>query len=72
MVEINDEEYKQFLEFKNKKKEYYKTYYQNEIKAQSKYCPCCDKTVKLNSYYNHIHSVKHLKNFNEKYNFNIE
>jgi hypothetical protein len=62
MVEINDEEYKQFLEFKNKKKEYDKTYFQNKTKLKTKYCPYCDKNVKSGSFSNHLHSIKHLKN----------
>lgn len=65
MVEINEAEYKEFLQFKNKKKEYYKNYYQNEIKDRYKYCICCDKTIKNNSYHNHLNSEKHLKNYIE-------
>jgi hypothetical protein len=64
-IEITTEEYFTLLELKaqeEKKKQYFSDYYINKLKNQSKYCANCEKTVKNNSWYNHIHSSKHLRN----------
>ena len=79
MIEISEEEYKNFLEFKNKKelrtieeKNYYdRNYFQTVIKFKVKKCDCCNEPVKYNSYCNHLKSKKHLENL-EKIKLSID
>lgn len=64
MVEITEEEFKQLLKFQNIK-QYHRNYFQNKLKDNEKYCPCCQARYQYNSFYNHLKSKKHLKNLEE-------
>ena len=58
------EEYTKTEEYKKKKVENSKRCYE-ENKHVHYHCSCCNVDMKQNSFYSHIKSKKHLKNYDE-------
>ena len=57
MVEVSEEEYKRFENFKI----YQKNYFQAKLRNKYSHCNCCNTDVLYHSYSNHLKSKKHLE-----------